>query len=150
MSEEFVDDVFKDIERALRRMRRLHEEIEAYFTRIFTGFEELYRERVKSLASDVEEPLIEVQDVGDEILVIIDISGIKDNTIDVRVTEDAIMVSGEADEKKVEEALQGWYLARRKREFKGIYRLGFKIDPTTVKVEKRGSVLVIRARKISP
>jgi HSP20 family molecular chaperone IbpA len=147
MSEE-IDDVFRDLERALRRMRRLQEEIELYFSRIFGGLEELYQERLKRLSSDIEEPLVEIQDMGKEILVIIDISGMKDNTIDVRVTEDSIVVSGEADEKKMEDALQGWYLAQRKRQFRGVYKLGYKIDPSSVKVEKRGSVLVIRAKKI--
>ncbi|MEB3806503.1 MAG: Hsp20 family protein [Desulfurococcales archaeon] len=150
MAGDAVDEFFSDVERALRRMRKLQREIESYFSRLFEGVEDLYEDRLRRLASDVEEPLVEIRDVGDEVVVIVDTSGMKDETIDIRVTNDSIIVSGAVDERKIEEALQGWYLAHRKKEFRGVYKLGYTIDPSTVKVEKRGSVLVIRAKKTPP
>jgi len=150
MSDELFDEMLRDIARALKRMRMLRDEIEAYFTRMMFGVEELYEDRLRSMSSEFEEPLVEIRDVGDEILVLIDVSGVKEETIDVRVGEDTIVVMGEADIRKVEEALRGWHLARTKRAYKGVYRLPYKIDPSSVVVEKKGSLIVIRAKKISP
>lgn len=147
MSDELFDEMLRDIAKTIKRMKMLQDEIESYFYRMMQGVEELFEDRLRRISSDVEEPLVEVRDVGDEILVLIDVSGVRQETVDVRVSEDMIVVKGEVDVRKVEEALRGWHLARAKRAYSGVYRLPFKIDPSTVVVERRGSVIIIRAKK---
>ncbi len=146
MSEDVFDELLKEVVEALRRMRRMQEELEYYFTS--SGFyANLYEDRMKSITGEAEEPLVEIRDLGDEVVILVDISGVKQETLDVRVGDDRVEVYGLIDERKYEEAFTGWHLHVRKREFHGAYQLPFSIDPESVRVEKKGSLLVIRARK---
>ncbi len=146
MSEDLFDEIMREISEALRRMKRMQEEIEYYITGGHF-FEDLYEERMKSFSSTTDEPLVEIRDVGDEVLVIVDIAGVREETLDVRIGEDTIEIMGVADERKYREAFTGWHIHVRKKEFHGAYKLPYKINPETVRVERRGSLLVIRAKK---
>lgn len=149
VAEDLFDEMLRDIAKALRRMQALRERFESYIEEVVRDFENLYEERVRSMTSDVEEPLVEIRDFGDELVMVVDVSGVKDESVDVRVTSEEIVVAGEVDERKVEEALRGWHLARTKKVFRGVYKLPQPIDPSSVKVYKKDSLIIIRARKIS-
>jgi len=147
MDEDIFDELMKEFIEAIRRMRQMQRELEYYISGQ-DYLEDLYEERLKSISTNTEEPLVEVRDLGEELMIIVDISGVKPETLDVRVGSDKVEVRGFIDERKYEEAFSGWNVYIRKREYYGSYQLPSRIDPNSVRVERRGSLLVIWARKI--
>ena len=132
--------------RALARLRLMREEalrlLEAYMD------ESLFEERLQRLSSGVEEPLVEVHERDGEVVILVDVTGARPETVQVLVGEDRIEVHGEADERVVREAMGHWYMSRSTRRFHGVYRLPYRIDPRSVRVEKKGSIIVVRARRL--
>ena len=118
---------------AMRELEEIHESI--------------YNSRLREIAEGELEPLYQVFDMDDEIVIVVDISGVNYETIDVRVYEDHLEISAEIKREEVEEAhaARSWsYHASR---YHGVITLPARVDPATASVEKRGSVAVIRVRK---
>ncbi len=131
--------------RALARMRAMRDELLGLMEA--AAAEDLFEERIRMLSEGVLEPLVEIHDLGDEILLVVDTAGARPETVQVLVGEDRVEVMGEADERVVREALGSWYYRARTRRFHGVYALPAPIDASTVRVEKRGSTIIVRARK---
>ena len=109
--------------------------------------ESIYNSRLREIAEGELEPLYQVFDMGEEVAIVVDISGVNYETIDVRVYEDHLEISAEIKREEVEEtrAARSWsYHASR---YHGVITLPALVDPATARVEKRGSVVVIRVRK---
>ncbi len=141
------EDPFEEImEHFARTMRRIRNEIMSMLYGMSSA-EELFEERLKRFEAGILEPLVEVHEVDGEVVIIIDVSGARPETVEVLVGEDAVEVRGEVDERLVSEALSGWYMAHRHRRFQGVYRLPYRIDVSSVRVEKKGSTIVVRARR---
>jgi len=140
------DPLERLLEKALASLRLMREE--AYWHLLnAAAAEELFYERLRSLSEGVLEPLVEIHDLGEEIVVIVDASGAKRETLEVLVGEDRVEVRGEADERVYREALGSTYYRSVARRFHGVYTLPARVDPKTVRVEKRGSLIIVRVRK---
>jgi HSP20 family molecular chaperone IbpA len=87
---------------------------------------------------------------GDKILLIVETPGARQETVEIIVTERAIRVEAKLDEERVRRALGSIAHARRLTTMKGEYRLPHPVDPTQVKVEKRGSKVYIWIPKLQP
>jgi len=138
----------RELERLLRRLRALEDAVYGYGG--YAGFwpEDLTYSVLREVAGGVLEPLVEVHELGDEVVVLVDMPGAKPETVEVQVYEDRVRVRAEADEKLVREAFGARWMVRRRARYEGEFTLPARIDPDSVRVERRGSALLIRARKI--
>ena len=147
MAEDPFEAMTREINRLLRRLRMLEEALFSSLDKTMSWPEELMEQTLRGITSGVLEPLIEVHDMGDYILVIVDLPGAKPETVEVRVLEDRVQVRAVADERIVEEALGGARYYRRTARYEGDYKLPAPVDPRTVQVERRGSTLLIKVWK---
>ncbi len=126
-----------DMERLAREMMRELEEIHV----------DIYNSRLRELVEGSLEPLYQVFDQGYEIAIVVDVSGVDYDTVNVKVYEDHVEVEAEM-KKEILESLHAkstWsYHAAR---YKGAIALPARVDPSTARVEKKGSVVVIRVKK---
>ncbi len=118
---------------ALRELEEVHESI--------------YNSRLREIAEGELEPLYQLFDMGDEIAIVVDISGVNYETIDVRVYEDHVEVSAEIKREETEETRTARSWSYHASRYHGVITLPVRVDPATARVEKRGSVAVIRVRK---
>lgn len=89
-------------------------------------------------------PRLDVLREGNELVVDIDLPGMKKEEIDLEVEEDALIVSGERKhEKKIEEK-DYWRCERATGDFYRRIPLGFEVDPKKVKATFRNGVLELR------
>ena len=126
-----------DMERLAREMLRELEEIHEY----------IYNSRLRELVEGSLEPLYQVFDQGYEIAIVVDVSGVDYDTVNVKVYEDHVEVEAEMKKEILESlhAESSWsYHAAR---YKGVIALPARVDPSTARVEKKGSAVVIRVKK---
>ncbi|MEB3774729.1 MAG: hypothetical protein GSR86_07390 [Desulfurococcales archaeon] len=109
--------------------------------------EELFNDRYTRLSQGVTEPLYTIIDKGDHIMVVIDVPGSIENTIQVDITEETIGIRAKLSEDLMRRAMHGIEWASRIRMYSGVIRLPMRVDPSTATIERRGTTLIIRVKK---
>lgn len=137
-------DPFDEMRRAIRRMRdfirEFEDEIESAMER---DLERLSEEKWSELSSDVREPLHTVIDKGDKVLIIVEVPEAEEESIQVTILEDAIVVEGKVDKQKMERIAGGRRQARMATRVKGVYKLPYALIPEDARVERKGGKIYI-------
>ncbi len=141
-----IRDTMRSFERELEEMESLMEEMLAEARE----WERMFEEKVEEIRGGYIEPLTTMIDRGDKILLIVETPGARQETVEIIVTERAIRVEAKLDEERVRRALGGVAHARRLTTMRGEYRLPYPVDPTQVRVERRGSKVYIWIPKLQP
>ena len=110
--------------------------------------EELFNDRYSRLAQGVTEPLYSIIDKGNHVIVVIDVPGSIENTIQIEVTEESINIQARLRQDLMRQAMHGVEWASRIRMYSGVIRLPIRIDPSTAIIEKRGTTLIIKVNKL--
>jgi len=146
-----IKDELDNLRRELARVRidRLRNEIIPSFRgpRIsFRGPMIMSRELLEKIAP-LEEPLCDVYETEDEVVVIADVPGSKKEDITVTATEDTIEIS--AQFKKEEEVKKPSYLKRERRCEKFYRKLSLptKVNPEGAKSKYNNGILEVRLPK---
>jgi HSP20 family molecular chaperone IbpA len=151
--EELRRRIYKAIRDTMRSFEREFEEMESLMEEMLAEareWERMFEERVEEIRGGYIEPLTTMIDRGDKMLLIVETPGAKQETVEVVVTERAIRVEAKLDEERVRRALGGVARSRRLTAMRGEYRLPYPIDPTQVRVERRGSKVYIWIPKLQP
>ena len=127
-------DLFEEIKRIRRDIDRVFSEFMAKppFKVPVTGF---------------REPLVDVWESNSEVIVEMELPGLKKNDIDLNVTETTLEVKAEV---KREVKTEGKGYSLRERRYKGFYRriqLPVKVDPSKAKASFENGVLEVRLQK---
>ncbi len=134
--------------RALDRLGELERMMWEELSESMSELEAMLDARYYSITDGVMDPLYTVIDKGDHVLIVVDLPGSNPDTIVVETREDSIRIDAKVSREIVARALHGVEWASRLERYSGVIRLPFKIDKNTVEVERRGSTLLIRARKL--
>jgi HSP20 family protein len=132
-------DPFEEMKRFQRYINRFFES----FGYLPTGRELIAPERVTTF----REPLADIEDKGNEVVVTLELPGIEKEDIELNVTEDEVSVKVERKEKAVEKR-KGFY--RAERMYKGFYRslkLPTKVMPEKATASYKDGLLEIRLPK---
>lgn len=140
------EDVFSLAEEMRRLIERRMREIAEAIQSEYISMERLFEERMKMLASGVIEPLVSIIDEGDHYVIVVEAPGVKSD-LDIRFEPRRIIIEGYVDEKFVESAFGDMVWARSIRKVKGEYVLPEEIDIEGITVERKGSMIIIRAPK---
>jgi Molecular chaperone (small heat shock protein) len=134
-----VRDTMRDFEREFEEIERMMEEtlVEA------KEWERMLEESEDELRGGYTRPLSTMIDRGDKILLIVEVPGARQETVEIIITENTIKVEAKLDEERVRRALRSLSYARRLTSMKGEYKLPYPVDPSKVKVERRGSKVYI-------
>ncbi len=136
-------DPFEEMHRLIDRMERLFEEdwdFEFGPARIKFGWKGPALEGFR-------EPLADVFETDKEVIVTVELPGVKKDDIEVNVTENAVEVKAEIKEEHKEEK-EGIY--RMERSYRGFYRvipLPAEVKPEEAKATYKNGVLEIRIPK---
>lgn len=139
----------KDIARVEPRVLSPFEEIEKLFEEIwkrpFSHFGSLLP-RLRSEA-DIVAPAVDIYEEGDDLVLKADLPGLKKEDIEVKVTDDFIVISGEKKkEEKVEE--KNYYRYERSYgSFSRTFRLPIDVQTDKAKAKFENGVLEIRIPK---
>lgn len=105
-------------------------------------------EILEELGRGYLEPPFSIVDRGDEVVVLVDLPGARVGEALVRLGEDWVEVEAELREDVRERLYAGLLRSVRAEKYQARIRLPFRIDVNSVRREVRGSLLVIRARKL--
>lgn len=94
------------------------------------------------------EPPFSIVDRGDEVMVLVDLPGARVGEAMVKLGEDWVEVEAELRDDIRERLYAGLLRRVRVERYQARIRLPFKINISSVRREVRGSLLVIRARKL--
>ena len=135
-----IMDAIRD---AFRRIREMEDMLlgEAVEERVLD-------ERFNMLSRRQIEPLHTIIDRDDEIVIVVELPGAREDTIDVVVVEDEVRVEARLEEERVRRALGEYSWYRGIERVSWSHRLPFRVDPSRVRVERRGLRIVIRVPKI--
>ncbi len=141
------DDIYREL---LRRLYRELEDIVSQIEKVYReeALEDVFYERTKLYSEGAIEPLISIVDAGENLKIIIELPGAKESTIDVKVYEEKVEITASLDEKFVRETLGDYMWARNIKRFQGTYRLPSRIDVSKIKVEKKGTRIILTAPKL--
>jgi HSP20 family molecular chaperone IbpA len=151
--EELRRRIYKAIRDTMRSFEREFEEMESLMEEMLAEareWERMFEEKVEEIRGGYVEPLTTMIDRGDKILLIVETPGARQETVEIIVTERAIRVEAKLDEERVRRALGGVAHARKLTTMRGEYRLPYPVDPTQVRVERRGSKVYIWIPKLQP
>lgn len=121
-------------------MRKIHREVD----RLFSDF---FGKPKTPIPEGFKEPLIDVYETNDEIVVFADIPGVNKEDIKLNLTEDTLEIKAEKREEKVE----GIEYAHRERKYLGFYRLvelPAKVNSSNAKATYKNGVLEVKLPKI--
>jgi HSP20 family protein len=130
-------------------MQRMHDEMNRMFGRTFSrfsrdpNFEQL-------LDKSTFEPRIDISDEGDRYLVIVDVPGVEDSTIDVSVENAQLRISGRTERRRDKENSAGAMVHRERYfgSFERTIQLPEDVDQAGIKQEYKDGVLRITLPKI--
>ncbi|MEB3788438.1 MAG: Hsp20/alpha crystallin family protein [Desulfurococcales archaeon] len=137
--EEMLRRIYREFQNIIDQIERVYDE---------EALEDVFYERTRQYSKGSIEPIISIMDMGDSVRIIIDLPGAKESTIDVRVYEDYIHVTASIDERMIKDAFPELSWAHKIRRFEGRYRLPARIDVRRIKMEKKGSRIILTAPKI--
>lgn len=139
-----VDEVFRRIEETLRRTQEYIRDLERTFMpRVARGVVSVGRE----VLTGFREPLVDVREEDDEVVVTMELPGVNKEDIRVNATENFVEVRADVRRERAEE--RGHYF-RRERFYTGFYRrveLPYPVDPSTGKAKFENGILEIRLKK---
>jgi len=135
-------------------------ETEMYIKKIFDSltemqrqiermFREFWKSAPKELRFGFYEPLVDIEDRGDEYVVYVNVPGFSKDEVKVRVTEDFVEVSAEHSEEKKKEITSKNYVLRE-RVYEGFRRrieLPAKVRPESASASLKDGVLEIHLPK---
>jgi HSP20 family molecular chaperone IbpA len=134
-----IMDVIRD---AFRRIREMEDMLlgEALEERVLD-------ERFSMLSRGQMDPLHSIIERDDEIVIVVELPGVREDTIDIVVVEDEVRVEARLEKELVRRALgeYSWYKGVERVSWS--HKLPFKVDPSRVRVERRGFRIVIRLPK---
>jgi len=122
----------------------LFEEMEQEMTRMRKRYDRLF----SSLGEGFRQPLSDVRETGDKIIVDLELPGVDKKDIEINVTEDELEVKCESKAKK-EEKRKDYY--RLERGYSGFYRrftLPVKVKPDQAKADYKDGLLKISVPKL--
>lgn len=129
-----MTDLFEEMKRMFDEMERMRREMERMFEKSMKQFEKI-------------RPRTDVIETKDEIIVRMDIPGMKKDEIEIYVSPRSVEVM--AEKKLAKEEKKAKYI-RRERAYKGYHEyieLPVEVDPNKVETKYDGGVLEIRLRK---
>lgn len=134
-TEVYVKKIFDSLSEMQRHIERM--------------FREFWKSAPKELRFGFYEPLVDVEDKGDEYIVYINVPGFSKDEVKVRVTEDFVEVSAEhSEEKKKEIASKNYVMRERVYEgFKRRIELPTKVRPESASAYLKDGVLEIHLPK---
>ena len=138
-----VRRMLESFERALSEM----EELASLMAEWEEEVERLLDSRLKSLATGELEPLYTIYDVGDEYLLVIDLPGAAEDSIEVYVGEDRVAVEAEVRREVAGAVFGGEFYRATARRYRGEIALPEPVEPRGVRVERRGGRLIVRIPK---
>ena len=121
-------------------MKKIHREVDKLFS-------DFFGKPKASIPQGFREPLIDICETNDKILVVADIPGAEKEDIKLNATEDSLEIKAEIKERK-EEKLEYAY---RERKYAGFYRLvnlPVKVDASKAKATYKNGVLKVKFPKI--
>ncbi|MCD6095726.1 MAG: Hsp20/alpha crystallin family protein [Thermoprotei archaeon] len=131
MSERFIDDIRRDIERELSRLLRDVENLVVSVSR---------KTPVRAIKGLVF-PDVDIYETEDKIIVVANLPGVPKDKVSVHATENAVEISGE-----VPEPLKGARLVSRERivgDFVRLIRLPEKVKPEGAKAKIENGLLIL-------
>ena len=138
-----VRRMLENFERALSEM----EEIASLMAEWEEEVERLLDSRLKSLTTGELEPLYTIYDVGEEYLLVIDLPGAAEDSIEVYVGEDRVAVEAEVRREVSGAVFGGEFYRATARRYRGEITLPEPVEPRGVRVERRGGRLIVRIPK---
>ncbi|BAA79012.2 small heat shock protein [Aeropyrum pernix K1] len=151
MSEYGFDDEFRRIIMRFYQALREAEETFSTMTRLAIGelreFEELLEQRLQEFQGEGIEPIVSVDDLGDRLRILIDLPGMDRESLNIVVLEDRVEISARIREHVVKRALGSLSEKFSFREYRGVYRLPAPVDPRSVRIRTRGSLIIVEADK---
>ncbi|MBO3802633.1 MAG: Hsp20/alpha crystallin family protein [Candidatus Brockarchaeota archaeon] len=125
------EDFFSEVERMERRMRKISEDI----ARSIKEFE---------YSSGCLEPLYEVYETPEEVIVSVDMPGVKKEDVSLEATEDKLYVDAECGRSI---SVRKWGVSSQEKTFKRFRKvipLPSSVDPERAKASLKGGLLKIR------
>ena len=104
----------------------------------------------RRLFGETETPLIDIEDKGDELVVVADMPGVRKEDIDIEVEPTYIRISSETKYKKEEEKKDYYYKERRYTGFSRGFSLPEEVVPEKAKAEYVNGVLRVYLPKAKP
>ena len=156
----YFDDVF---DRVMRRARRIirdvmrdFDEMEAWMEGLMDDLErslnvrDLMDERVDELSRGSLRPLVSFEDLGEELVITVDLPGSDLSSAVIDLTPMSLKVSARIKGEYVAKAFGSASWARKIASYSGEFRLPEPVDPSTARVRKANGMVVIRVRKARP
>ena len=131
----------------LRRLARQLDRIREERDRHFGEFSRSSREFLDRVVPSLEEPLCDVSETDNEVMVVADLPGVEKENIKITATEDSLEIS--AQFKKVEEIKKPRFI-RHERRYERFYRrisLPTKVKPEQTKSSYHNGILEVRLSK---
>ncbi|BAN89547.1 Hsp20/alpha crystallin family protein [Aeropyrum camini] len=151
MSEYGMDDELRRIMIRFYQALREAEETFSAMTRFAMNelkeFEELLEKRLQEFRGEGIEPIVSLHDLGDRIRILIDLPGMDRESLSIVVLEDRIEIRARLREHIVRRALGSLSEKYSFREYRGVYKLPAPVEPRSVKISTRGSLIVVEAEK---
>lgn len=125
-------------------MAKIQKELNETLRNIWAKYSALYPDKLR-----VYDPLFDIEDRGDSIVVYVDVPGFKRNEIRIRVTEDSLEIIAEKSEEKIREESDRKYL-QRQRLYRQIYKkieLPVKVRPEQARARLEEGVLMVMLPK---
>jgi len=97
--------------------------------------------------SDVRMPILEISDEKTEILVVIELPGIKKDELSVEVSENSLTIKAERGEESEEKKKNYYYSERQYSTFFRNIPLPEEVDSDTAKAKFREGILELRIKK---
>ena len=143
--EEFEERRKRILDMIRDAFRRIREMEEVFFG---GGVEErVLDERFSMLSRRQMEPPYTIIDRDEEVVLVVELPGARRDSIDVIVTEDEIRVEASLEKEQVRRALGEYSWYRDLERISWSHKLPFHVDPSRVRVERRGMRVVIRIPK---
>ncbi len=134
---EELEDITKEL---LETIARIQREVDAMFKNFWTKYYEKFPVSFRTF-----EPLVDIEDKGDTIVIYADVPGFKRDEIKIKVTEDTVEINAEKSEShKQEEAGKKYFL--RQRVYESFYRrinLPVKVRPEQARARLENGVLIV-------
>ncbi|MEM0340823.1 MAG: Hsp20 family protein [Acidilobaceae archaeon] len=142
--------MLKEFRSTFESVEKLLKEIEERFEELGAVEEELERAFEKSLEEEERgevSPIATLIDRGDYYLLVVDVPGVKEESITIDVYPDRVSVRAELDEKKVAKAFGVGAYRRTKKIMRGEYRLPEEIDVSRIETKRSGGRVYIKLPK---
>ena len=122
------------------------------FRRIDRLFDDLTRDlfsgTMPSVRSEVFNPDLDVEDRGSEIAVTLDLPGLKKEDINIEISGNTLIVTGERKDEMRDEKANSQYYERRFGRFERQFTLPQDVNPDTVKAHYENGVLQLNLPKM--